>query len=41
MAEAAERLGSPGNVAVRLHRSRQELKQRLEATCGTVPSMPA
>ena len=36
VAEAAERLRiTPGNVAVRLHRARQALKQRLEATCGT------
>jgi RNA polymerase sigma factor (sigma-70 family) len=36
LAEAARRLGiTPGNAAVRLHRARQALKKRLEATCGT------
>jgi RNA polymerase sigma-70 factor (ECF subfamily) len=36
VAEAAARFGiTPGNAAVRAHRARQALKQRLEATCGT------
>lgn len=36
VAEAAHRLNiTPGNAAVRLHRARQALKQRLETTCGT------
>lgn len=36
VAEAAARLGiTPGNAAVRVHRARQALKQRLEAACGT------
>jgi RNA polymerase sigma factor (sigma-70 family) len=36
VAEAATRLGiTPGNAAVRLHRARQALRQRLETTCGT------
>ena len=36
VAEAARRFGiTPGNAAVRLHRARQALKQRLETTCGT------
>ena len=36
VADAASRLGiTPGNAAVRVHRARQALKQRLEAACGT------
>ena len=36
VSEVAQRLGiTPGNAAVRLHRARQALKQRLETTCGT------
>ena len=36
VATVAGRLGiSPGNAAVRLHRARRALKQRLEVTCGT------
>jgi RNA polymerase sigma-70 factor (ECF subfamily) len=34
--ETARRFGiTPANAAVRLHRARQALKQRLETTCGT------
>jgi RNA polymerase sigma-70 factor (ECF subfamily) len=36
VAEVAARLGiTAGNAAVRLHRARQALKQRLETACGT------
>ena len=36
VAEVGRRLGiTPGNAAVRLHRARQALKQRLKTTCGT------
>jgi RNA polymerase sigma factor (sigma-70 family) len=36
IATVADRLGiTSGNASVRLHRARQALKQRLEASCGT------